>query len=258
MRYTQRLIDRYKHFRSTSLLRQDYSGKYAFVGIGNHSMNNLYPVLAFLHVPLKYVCCKSADKLPLIEQAYPGVYATTSLQEILADEEVKGVFVSTAPQAHFSIASEVLKVGKALFVEKPPCQSMEELSRLVELQTENGSIVEVGLQKRNAPIMRILEKDLKKNRGTTCYNIQYLMGVYPEGDALLDLFIHPLDCMTHLFGEAQVKCVESVGNHTLMLILEHHCATGMLELSTGYSWQDTTEHWAINTDGGVYEIPLSR
>ena len=106
MRYTKQLIDRYKRFRNTSLLRHDYHAKYAFVGIGNHSMNNLYPVLAFLHVPLKYVCCKSADKLPLIERAYAGVHATTSLQEILADEEVKGVFVSTAPQAHFAISPE--------------------------------------------------------------------------------------------------------------------------------------------------------
>ena len=89
MRYTKQLIDRYKRFRNTSLLRHDYHAKYAFVGIGNHSMNNLYPVLAFLHVPLKYICCKSADKLPLIERAYAGVHATTSLQEILADEEAQ-------------------------------------------------------------------------------------------------------------------------------------------------------------------------
>ena len=89
MRYTKQLIDRYKRFRNTNLLRHDYHAKYAFVGIGNHSMNNLYPVLAFLHVPLKYVCCKSADKLPLIERAYAGVHATTSLQEILADEEAQ-------------------------------------------------------------------------------------------------------------------------------------------------------------------------
>ncbi len=254
MRYTKQFIERYKHFRSANLLRHKYLGKYAFVGIGNHSMNNLYPVLAFLHVPLKYICCKSADKLPLIEQAYPGVHATTSLQEILADEEVKGVFVSTVSQAHFAIATEVLKSGKALFIEKPPCQNMEELALLIDLQKEHNAIVEVGLQKRNSPIMRILEKELKKVKGSVCYNLKYLTGAYPEGDALLDLFIHPLDCMTLLFGEAQVKCVENVGSHTLMLIIEHHCATGMLELSTGYSWSDAKELWTINTNKGVYEM----
>lgn len=40
MRYTKQLIDRYKRFRNTSLLRHDYHAKYAFVGIGNHSMYN--------------------------------------------------------------------------------------------------------------------------------------------------------------------------------------------------------------------------
>ena len=254
MRYTKQLIDRYKHSRSTSLLRHNYLGKYAFVGIGNHSMNNLYPVLAFLHVPLKYICCKSANKLPLIGNAYPGVHATTSLQEILADKDVKGVFVSAAPQAHFAIATEVLKSGKALFIEKPPCQSLEELARLMDLQKEHDTIVEVGLQKRNSPIMRILQKELKKSKGAVCYNLKYLTGAYPEGDALLDLFIHPLDCMTYLFGEGQVKSAVNVENHTLMLILEHHCATGILELSTGYSWSDAKEHWTINTDRGVYEM----
>lgn len=254
MRYTKQLIDRYKRFRNTSLLRHDYHAKYAFVGIGNHSMNNLYPVLACLHVPLKYVCCKSADKLPLIERAYAGVHATTSLQEILADEEVKGVFVSTAPQAHFAIATEVLKSGKALFIEKPPCQSLDELAQLLELQKAHGAIVEVGLQKRNSPIMRVLKKELKKSKASVCYNLKYLTGAYPEGDALLNLFIHPLDCMTYLFGEAQVKYAKGSGGHTLMLILEHRCATGMLELSTGYSWNDAKEHWTINTVRGIYEM----
>ena len=124
----------------------------------------------------------------------------------------------------------------------------------MDLQKEHDTIVEVGLQKRNSPIMRILQKELKKSKGAVCYNLKYLTGAYPEGDALLDLFIHPLDCMTYLFGEGQVKSAVNVENHTLMLILEHHCATGILELSTGYSWSDAKEHWTINTDRGVYEM----
>ena len=49
----------------------------------------------------------------MIEEAFPHVRATTSLDEILADEEVKGVFVSVSPEAHFSIASKVLENGKS-------------------------------------------------------------------------------------------------------------------------------------------------
>ena len=39
------------------------------------------------------------------EEAFPQVHATTSLDDILADEEIRGVFVSVSPKAHFSIAS---------------------------------------------------------------------------------------------------------------------------------------------------------
>ena len=76
------IIDRYKRIRSMRQLKQVYGGNYAFVGVGDHSTNNLYPVLNYLHVPLKYICCKSKDKIPLIEAAYPNVCATTSLADI--------------------------------------------------------------------------------------------------------------------------------------------------------------------------------
>lgn len=56
MEYIKNIIERYKRVRSMRQLKQKYGGNYAFVGIGNHSTNNLYPVLNYLHVPLKYIC----------------------------------------------------------------------------------------------------------------------------------------------------------------------------------------------------------
>lgn len=255
MEYIKNIIDRYKHIRSIGQLQQAYKGKYAFVGIGNHSTSNLYPVLNYLHVPLKYICCKSKDKLRLIEAAYPNVHATISLDDILNDDEVKGVFVSVSPQSHFVIASEVIKSGKSLFIEKPPCQSEEELLQLIALQKEaKFPQVVVGLQKRNAPVVRTLKRELKKCSGHKSYNLKYLTGAYPEGNALLELFIHPLDYVTFLFGQADIMCAEWIGSHTLMLVLKHEKATGILELSTGYSWNEAKEEMTINTSNGFFEM----
>lgn len=255
MEYIKSIIDRYKHIRSVRMLSQQYKGKYAFVGVGSHSTSNLYPVLDYFHVPLKYICCKSNDKLPLIAAAWPGLQATTSLTDILADNEVKGVFVSASPQAHFSIASEVLRSGKALFIEKPPCLSKEELLQLIEKGKAAGApIAVVDLQKRRAPAMQILKSKTAKQGDGMAYNLKYLTGAYPEGNALLDLFIHPLDCVTFLFGKATVKCVEKVGEHTLFVVLSHAKAKGVLELSTGYSWSYAKECLTVNTSRGVYEL----
>lgn len=255
MEYIKNIIERYKRIRSMRQLKQIYGGNYAFVGIGNHSTNNLYPVLNYLHVPLKYICCKSEDKLPFIEAAYPNVCATTSLDDILHDDDIKGVFVSVSPQSHFTIASKVIKSGKALFIEKPPCQSEDELLQLIGMRkAASFPQVTVGLQKRNAPVIRILKKKLQKCKGSMSYNLKYLTGAYPEGDAMLDLFVHPLDYVTFLFGKAEVKFAGWIEHHTLMLVLEHEKATGVLELSTGYSWNDAKECMTVNTSSGIFEM----
>ena len=148
----QQLINRYKRFRTKRLLSKAYQYSYAFVGMGQHSMTNLYPVLHYLGVPMKYICVTSKQKALLIESKNPHIIATTSIDDILDDDTVKGIFVSASPEAHFSIASRILKTGKSLFIEKPPCKTLNQLDTLINLQNLYGSpIAMVGLQKQYAP-----------------------------------------------------------------------------------------------------------
>ena len=247
------IIDRYKHMRSINQLRQVPIEQYAFVGFGNHSTSNLYPVLDYLHVPLKYICCKSEDKVQLIKTAYPHIHVTLSLQELLDDEEVKGVFISISPYAHYETSRLFMTSGKALFIEKPPCSSLAELKKLME---QEHNLVVVGMQKRYAPVTKILTKRLKKERLLT-YNLRYLTGGYPEGKPLTDLFIHPLDYVCYLFGKADIcntEYIQSKTGVTLLLTLKHKAITGVLELSTAYSWQNAIETLTVNTEGGIYEL----
>ena len=219
----QQLIDRYKRFRTKRLLSKAYQYSYAFVGMGQHSMTNLYPVLHYLGVPMKYICVTSKQKALLIESKIPHIIATTSIDDILGDDTVKGIFVSASPEAHFSIASRILKTGKSLFIEKPPCKTLNQLDTLINLQNLYGSpIAMVGLQKQYAPAMKILRKRLGKEQLIN-YDIHYLTGAYPEGNVLLDLFIHP-----HIVGT--------------------------LELSTAYTWANAEESIKVSTTRGIYHL----
>ncbi len=249
----QQLIDRYKRIRTERMLAQTYQCSCAFVGMGQHSLTNLYPVLHYLGVPLKYICVTSERKARMIEQKY-RVKATTSLDIILNDDEVKGVFVSASPTAHFSIASQILKSGKSLFIEKPPCRTLAELDVLIDLQRLHGSpVAMVGLQKRYAPAVQILRKRLAKER-LVSYDAHYLMGAYPEGDALLDLFIHPLDLVTFLFGKPELIACQQVANDSYLLMLRHTHVVGTLELSTAYTWTAAEESLKVCTSSGVYRL----
>ena len=240
--------------RTERFLRQTYQYQYAFVGMGQHSLTNLYPVLHYLGVPLKYICVTSGRKAKLIERKYPHVIATTLLDKILNDRDVKGIFVSTSPSAHFSIASQVLRSGKSLFIEKPPCQSLEELDRLIDLQRLHGSpVVMAGLQKRYAPAVQLLKQRLSKERLIN-YNLHYFTGAYPEGDALLDLYIHPLDLVCYLFGQPEILVCRQITKNSYILMLQHPHIVGTLELSTAYTWTAAEESLKVCTHSGVYTL----
>lgn len=258
MKHLSKMIERYKQMRSLRLLERTYRRQYALVGLGHHCVDNLLPVMQHLQLPLKYICCTSERKSALVSQKYKGVRGTVALRDILSDESVKGVFVAAAPHSHFDIAQQVIEAGKALFIEKPPCQNLRELNALIAAaQRPSARPVVVGLQRRFAPATRILQKRLSKER-LHHYHYRYLTGLYPEGDALTDLFIHPLDYVGHLFGKGTIKgiralCSESKA-YTLLLTLEHRKVTGILELSTDYSWQKAQEHLSISTDCGIYVL----
>ena len=250
----QELINRYKRIRTERLLRQTYKWQYAFVGMGQHSLTNLYPVLHYLGVPLRYICVTSERKARLIEQKFPGTKATTSLDEVLNDDTVKGIIISASPSAHFFLASQVLRSGKSLFIEKPPCQTLAELDTLIDLQRIHGSpVVMTGLQKRYAPAVQLLKERLRKER-LVSYDLHYLTGAYPEGNALPDLYIHPLDLVCHLFGLPEVLACQQPVDGSCLLMLRHPHIVGTLELSTLYSWTDAEDSLKVCTRSGLYRL----
>ena len=240
--------------RTERYLNETYRCQYAFVGMGQHSLTNLYPVLHYLQVPLKYICVTSDRKAQLIERKFKGIKATTRLDDVLDDENVKGVLVAASPNAHFSIASHVLQSGKSLFIEKPSCQSLEQLQELIELQRDFGSRVAMaGLQQRYAPTVQILKHRLKGERLLN-YDLHYLTGAYPEGNALLDLYIHPIDLATWLFGKAEIVSYLEIDEHSYILMLRHQHIIGTIELSTCHSWQDARQSLTVRTRSGSYHL----
>ncbi len=250
----QQLINRYKRMRTERYLNQTYKCQYAFVGMGQHSLTNLYPVLHYLQVPLKYICVTSERKARLIERKFKGTKATTRLDDILNDKVVKGIFVAASPSAHFSIASRVLQSGKSLFIEKPPCQSLEQLQELIELQREFGSrVAMVGLQQRYAPAVQTLKRRLKGEQQLN-YDLHYLTGAYPEGNVLLDLYIHPIDLATWLFGKAEIVSYLEIDTHSYILMLRHQHIVGTIELSTCHCWQDARQSLTVHTRSGSYNL----
>lgn len=221
---------------------------YAFVGFGIHSMTNFYPLLRHFNIRLKYICTQSSDWKENLSLLFPGCTFTHDLQDIVKDPEVAGVFVCAAPTVHYSILSQLLQSGKAVFIEKPPCQTLEQLRQLHRINT--SAICKVGLQRRYWPGNTSI---LKKSRNATSYIYQFQTGPLAEGDPITELFIHPLDYARLLFGDPRLESVSKHHDHkgiTFQLHLTHPGGcSGLLHLSTHYSWNPPLECLTINIPG---------
>jgi len=249
-----KVVQRLKNLRKQRYLKLNYSGRYAFVGIGNHSLHNLYPVLNHLRVDLRYIVTRSRRNASMINRNFSDdIIATTDFDTVLKDDNISGVFICADPKAHFELTKKSLLAGKNVFVEKPPCTTQEELQELMTIEENAKAICMVGLQKRYAPINQMLKKKIGK---TSSYNYKFLTGTYPEGDPFLDLFIHPIDLVQYLFGKGKAISVikrQAKNELTCFVQLTHENQTiGTIELSTAYAWHNAQEELIINTSSGVY------
>lgn len=254
-----RFIDLYKKIKNRNHLKQSYSTKYAFVGMGSHSVNNLYPVLNYLNVPLKYIVSKSKSNASIIDTQFNNITGTNDFEMVLKDEEVSNVFICANPQNHYELTMQSLLNNKNVFVEKPPCTTMEELDKLIEVSTKNNKTCLVGMQKRYSPCSAIIKKKLKKD-DTISYNYRYVTGNYPEGDEVLDMYIHPLDLISYLFGTFKIISIYNTNSNrkengsSIFLHLQHDNFIGNIEISTNYSWSSCEETMLINTKSGIFKM----
>ena len=243
------LLKRFNHHRKEKYFQSPLfhtQKEYAFVGVGIHSLTSLYPILRHYNIRLKYICTKDADWSQQLAPLFPGCKFTHDLNDIITDSSVAGVFVCAAPQSHFDILTRLLRAGKPVFVEKPPCQTLAQLHELRNINP--AAICKIGLQRNHWPGNATI---LRKCKTATSYLYQFQTGPYPQGDPYTELFIHPLDYIRHLFGPSALRSFSRNQDDkgiTLQLHLTHGSGcSGLLHLSTHYAWNPPLENLTINT-----------
>lgn len=77
---------------------------------------------------------------------------TTSAQEVLSDPAVEAVLIAVRDAEQTPLVEAALEAGKDVYVEKPAGTDPRQLRRLHDRATALGRIVQVGMQKRFAPL----------------------------------------------------------------------------------------------------------
>jgi predicted dehydrogenase len=112
----------------------------AVVGLGYWGPNLLRVLFEDTTLEVGWICDVQEDRLARFHRRYPGIRATTSYQEVLADETTDAVVLATPVFTHYDMAAASLAAGKHTFVEKPLAPSGPLADELIE-QARNRDLV---------------------------------------------------------------------------------------------------------------------
>lgn len=126
-----------------------------FIGAGNFTQNILLPRLKGL-VTFVGVATARGNTSSYVGKKYGFAFCTSDSDEILRDNRINTVFITTRHHLHAPLVIEALKAGKNVFVEKPLALTMEELESIREtyLLLKQKPMIMVGYNRRFAPFSK--------------------------------------------------------------------------------------------------------
>src|SRR5690606_9368380 len=96
------------------------------------------------------------------QQRYPDVISYDSVAELLSDDKIELVIVNTPNDTHVDYATQALKAGKHILVEKPFAPSADEARKLFALGKEVGRHVMVFQNRRWDSDFKLLKRVVER------------------------------------------------------------------------------------------------
>ena len=210
----------------------------AVIGAGYWGPNLVRNISATAESSLRWVCDTDLPKAQRLADLYAGVAATASLDEVLADDEVRAVAIATPASTHADLAIKCLRAGKHVLVEKPLAASVKEAEEVIATANELGLIVMCD--------------------HTYCYTpaVQYVADAVHRGDLGDVLFIDSVRINLGLV-QRDVNVVWDLAPHDLSILdlilppdirVEQVAAHGADPIAAG---QDCVAHLSLYLTGGA-------
>ena len=131
-----------------------------FIGAGNYATSMLLPHLRdSSQVELVSVATTKSLSGLNAQRKFGFSTITTSVESVLDDDTLDGVFIVTRHHSHAHLVCQALERGLTVFVEKPLALTEEQLTRVLDtVEMTGNSRVMVGFNRRFAPLFSDLRE----------------------------------------------------------------------------------------------------
>lgn len=197
-------------------------GIIGIIGAGNFTKMTMLPAMKSANANVKYIASASGVSGTALAKKHNIEYSTTNYKEIISDNEVDLVLITTRHNQHAKITIEALNAGKNVFVEKPLTINIEDVEGIIAAYQKANKTLIVGFNRRFSPHIQ----KMKSLVGNSPMNIIATMnaGFIPANSWVHDLNVgggrivgeacHFIDLITFLTG-SRVKniCMNSLGTN---------------------------------------------
>ncbi len=190
-------------------------------GLGRHALVRILPAIKSINeISLIGVC--SRDKELVSEVSLnENCIGWTSSNEMLADENVDVVYISTPIGVHFEHATKALKAGKNVWCEKPLTCSYVDSKKLILLAQENNKMLVEAFMFLYHPQFEKVRMYLQDKSNGRVQSLSCKFGI-PKlenpgfrlnnklgGGAFWDIASYPFAAVTSLFGFNKIQILYS-------------------------------------------------
>ena len=209
------------------LTSKSFEGKKGVIGVigsGNFTSSTILPNLKKCNADIKYIASSGGLSSTIMAKKHNIANSTSNYHEILNDEEVDLVLVTTQHHMHAKMTIEAINAGKSVFVEKPLALNEVELDEIIKSYNSKDVNVSVGFNRRFAPLAIKMKKTL--GNSITPINIVATMnaGFIPKDVWIHDMEIgggriigeacHYIDLCSYLTGSKVISvCMNSMGSN---------------------------------------------
>lgn len=137
-----------------------------------------------------------------------GVKSYASIGELL--DHVDVIDIVTPTLSHFDCASQAIKKGRHVFIEKPIAASSEEAAELIKLSTEANVKVQVGHVERFNPAFTAVQSFITNPMFIETHRLAQFNPRGTDVPVILDLMIHDIDIVLSIV-KANVRKISASG-----------------------------------------------
>jgi UDP-N-acetylglucosamine 3-dehydrogenase len=208
-------------------------------------------------IALHSIVDSSPTALEQCRREFGQIECRSDYRDLLSDPQVSGVHIASPNSTHFKVASEFIRNGKHVLVEKPLALKSVDAFELVRLAKEHGRVLCTGHVHRFNNGVRALRRLMNSGVLGDLYYLRLrwtgLLALQSNREVITDLGPHPFDICNSLLDTwpRKISCRgrgfrTNAGYEMADIYAEH---PNGLDASIELSWLDVEKHRDVSVIG---------